>query len=459
LGHARARIAETLGEIRALRGEIDEWRTQWDVFDALGAHLTQLDLLTRVLFGLLEEISSRTRSIPASSSPGLVYEACRREDRNLLHARRLWRWYADKLDQRSGPAGSSRVRALRAADELTWSCWKTSLTSLGVANSALPAAPIPYLAPQFAASATPRTDPPPDLRPGKKDDLLIRHVEKLPIPVIALPPACERRPWWLILAAHEASHHVQFESPGLQARTQEAVTDALGDDAEEWLPWCRELFADAGAILLTGPAALWAIEELEMRDAPGLLIAPSGSYPPPLVRLAVAHRVADQAGLPARVANNAERPGDPEAVKQAVTADDRARRLLASVPRVAGALLSLTAETGGKLRSLASTTVRGYDDGVIADWGVQLLGLSEPVPEQGLATARFCAAGSVTGWELVAAMRGEEAMDDAAQRLAARVLAVLPDCREPGTRAAARAPDAAALTREILADLDAEAGP
>ena len=414
----------------------------------MGAHLTQLDLLTRVLFGLLEAISSRALAIPALSSPGLVYEACRREDRNLLHARRLWRWYADKLDQRSGSPDSPRARTLRAADELTWSCWKTALTSLGVAKGDLPAAPIPYLAPQFAASATPRTDPPPDLRPGRKDDLLIRHVEKLPIPVIALPPACERRPWWLILAAHEASHHVQFESPGLQARTQEAVTDALGDDAGDWLPWCRELFADTAAVLLTGPATLWAIEELEMRDAPGLLVAPSGSYPPPLVRLAVARAVADQAGLPARVPNNAD----------GVTADGKARRLLASVPRVAGALLNLRAETDGKLRSLASTTLRGYDDGLIAGWEDQLLGLSEPVPEQGLAAARFCAAGSVAAWELVTAMDSEDAMDKSAQRLAARVLAVLPDCREPGTRAAAVAPDAVALTRDILADLDAEAG-
>jgi hypothetical protein len=457
LGHAQARKAETLGEIRALRGEIDEWRVQWDVFDAMGAHLTQLDLLTSVLFGLLDEISSRTHAIPASS-PGLVYEACRREDRNLLHARRLWRWYADKLDQRSSPPDSPRTRTLRAADELTWSCWKTALTSLGVAKSDLPAAPIPYLAPQFAASATPRTDPPPDLRPGKRDDLLIRHVEKLPIPVIALPPACERRPWWLILAAHEASHHVQFESPGLQARTQEAVTDALGDDAEDWLPWCRELFADAGAVLLTGPAALWAIAELEMRDAPGLLISPSGSYPPPLVRLAVARAVADQAGLPARAPGNAERPWGSASVRQAVQADSRAGRLLASVPRVAGALLNLTAETGGKLRSLASTTVRGYDDGVIAGWEDQLLGLSEPILEQGLPAARFCAAGSVAAWELVTETGSEDAAEDAAQRLAARVLAVLPDCREPGTRAAAAAPDAVALTRDILADLDAEAG-
>jgi hypothetical protein len=449
LGHGRARTAETLGEIHALRCEVEKWRIQWDVFDAMGAHLTHLDLLNNVLSGLLDEISTRAHAISASPSTGLIYEACRREDRNLLHARRLWRWYADKLDQRSGPAASSQVRTLRAADELTWSCWKTALTSLGVAKSDLPAAPIPYLAPQFSASATPRTDPPPDLRPGKKDDLLIKHVEKLPIPVIALPPACERRPWWLILAAHEAGHHVQFELPGMEERSQDALTDALGDDAEDWLHWCRELFADACAVLLTGPAALWAIAELEMRDASGLLIAPSDSYPPPLVRLHVARAVASQVGLPVQA--QVFDPG-----QQGVPMDERIRQLLISAPRVADALLGVTAQSGRSLRSLADMTVRGYDDRIVASWRKELLGQGDPVAEQGLDAARFCAAGSVAAWESVSEASSTDLVEDAAHRLAARVLGVLPDCREPGVRAAARVPDATTITREILEDLDSD---
>jgi hypothetical protein len=212
--------------MRALREEIEEWRCQWDVNDALGAHLTQLDLLTGVALGLVDEIAGQAAAIDPAAEAGSVYDACRRADLRLLHTRRLWRWYADKLDQRAGPAGSQAVRALRAADELTWSCWKTALAGLrGDAGLALPAAPIPYLAPQFAASATPRTDPPPDLRPGA-DDLLRRHIERLPVPVIGLPPACARRPWWLIVAAHEASHHVQFEISGLEEATQDAVVAA-----------------------------------------------------------------------------------------------------------------------------------------------------------------------------------------------------------------------------------------
>jgi len=47
-------------------------------------------------------------------------------------------------------------------------------------------------------------------------------------------------------------------------------------------------------------------------------------------------------------------------------------------------------------------------------------------------------------------------LDRAASRLAGRVLGLLPECREPGTRAAGPVPDASALARQFLADLDAE---
>ncbi len=481
MSYAQARLAESLGEIRALSVEIDKWRSLWDVNDALGAHLTQLDLLVGVIQGLVDEIASGTAAIDPGNDTGTVYEACRRADRQLLHARRLWRWYADKLDQRAGgPDAGPGVRALRAADELTWSCWKTALTAFGgLSAAALPAAPISYLAPQFSAFATPRTDPPPDLRPGA-DELLRRHIELLPVPVIGLPPACARRPWWLIIAAHEASHHVQFELPGLEDRTQDAVVAAAraasGDAelAEDWRPWCRELFADACAVLLVGPAALWAIAELEMRPAAGLRRSPSGSYPPPLVRLAVARHVAVQGGFPtgSQVFSDdlpapptlAGTPAGLRPLAGAADAPDRARRLLGAAPAVASALLGLEAGAGRGLRVLGTVAARAYGDGTIAGWRKELLGDGEPVGEQTLDAARIVAAAAVEAWQragaagLAAPGPAGDAWASAATRLAGRVLAVLPECSEPGTRAAGGVPDPAGLAGQILADLDAKAG-
>jgi hypothetical protein len=440
----RLRISESLGEARALRGEVVAWRDRWDTIDAMGGHLTQLDLLTTVVLDLVDEITRRIDAIDPAIGTGSVYEECRNSDRRLLHARRLWRWYADKLDQRAGSPDDTVVLTLLAADEVVWSCWKTAFTALG---GPLPAAPIPYLAPQFSASATPRTSPPPDLRPGL-DDLLRRHIEQLPVAAIGLPPVCSRRPWWIILCAHEASHHVQFELPGLEDFTQEQVVAAAygaGDDvelAEAWRPWCRELFADACSVLLTGPAAIWAVGELEMRTSPGLRKSASESYPPPLVRLAVLQALAAQAGIPA---------GDRAFPRQATGSggdDERLHGLLTAVPAVASALLGLTSSTGRPLRSLACPTADAYRDGRIAGWRAELLGTDEPVPVRTLEAARFWASAGVGAWELF-----DGADEGFGERLSGRMLGVLPQCREPGVRAATSAPAAADVTRQIVADL------
>jgi hypothetical protein len=106
--------------------------------------------------------------------------------------------------------------------------------------------------------------------------------------MIALPPVCQRRPWWLVIAAHEVGHHVQWGLPGAGERADKAITATVGDSlAARWLGWREELFADACAVLLTGPAVIWAITELETRPAPAL---GTRRYPPTLVRLAMARR-------------------------------------------------------------------------------------------------------------------------------------------------------------------------
>jgi hypothetical protein len=436
------RIEESTGEALALRHEVIAWRSGWDTVDAVGGHLTHLDLLCTVVLGLVEEIARHARAIDPAAETGSVYEECRREDVRLLHARRLWRWYADKLDQRAGAPDGSTTQTLLAADEVVWSCWKTAFTGLG---APVPPAPIPYLATQYSATATPRADPPPELRPGL-DDLLRKHIEELPIAAIGLPPVCCRRPWWIVLGAHEASHHVQFECAGLEQLTQERVVAAAyaaADDtvlAEEWLPWCRELFADACSVLLVGPAAIWAVAELETRARAGLRRSPSGSYPPPLVRLAVLSAVADQAGMPAgtRVAADLSGPD----------ADDRLRQLLLVVPGIAAALLGLESESGRALRSLAGPTARAYAAfGSVAGWRSELLGPDQPIPRQKLDAARFCVAAGVGAWERFG---GQEGLTE---RLADRLRALLPLCGEPGVRAGGAAHDADGVLRRIVGDL------
>ena len=71
---SRLRIDETLGEAIALHGEVDAWRSGWDTVDAIGGHLTHLDLLAEVLLGLVDEIARRTAAIDPASGTGAVYE-------------------------------------------------------------------------------------------------------------------------------------------------------------------------------------------------------------------------------------------------------------------------------------------------------------------------------------------------------------------------------------------------
>jgi hypothetical protein len=431
VSRAQARIAESLGEMRALADEITAWHSRWDDFDTLGAHHTQLDTLADVALDLVAAIIAATQAIDPGSATEVVYFACRREDQRLLHVRRLWRWYADKLDQRAGPPGDPAVKALRAADELIWSCWKTAFQWLGTEP---PGSPVPYLAPQFSAFATPRTAPPPDLRPGR-DDLLIRHIQRLPLPVIGLPPICQRRPWWLVIAVHEASHHVQFEA-GLEDATQDAVVGVAG---EEWRLWCRELFADACAVLLAGPAAIWAITELEAANAPGK--SPSASYPPPEIRLAVAYRVAEKVRFPII----SERPRSPHPTEPHIA------NLMGCVPGVADALLNLRLQGGKALGTLAETTTEAYRNGTIKAWQEALRASDVPFPVTTLEAARLCTAGSIAAWQEIADM-GQPAIG----HLASQVLSVLPYCAEPGRRAAGAGVDARTLAAGLAADLYAE---
>ena len=62
---------------------------------------------------------------------------------------------------------------------------------------------------------------------------------------------------------------------------------AVGEEQENWAAWSREMYADAFAATFAGAATRDAVEELELRDGRGALISPAGTYPPPVVRLAV----------------------------------------------------------------------------------------------------------------------------------------------------------------------------
>jgi hypothetical protein len=432
---ASIRKAESLAELNVLREDIATWQDYWEDSRAVRAHRTQLTLLTDVLDAVITDIEEWARNeFDLAADAGQAYAACGKADKLTLHARRLWRWYADKIDQLRDEPTNPEERTVRAADELIWSCWKTAWTHLRTGEP--PAAPIPYLEAEFAASATPRDRLPQGIRPGDADEPLKKHIALLPIPVIALPSACTRRPWWLIVAAHETGHLVQDQLTLVQDTVVDLERNA-GDDAGLWGTWGQELFADAFSVLLAGPAAIWAIAELEMRADINYLPAGVSLYPPPLVRVEVANEVARQVGI------TGYDPGFPPTPH-----DDQIARLIAHAPSVASALLGLLGSAGQAPNALGTQTADAFKPGgSIAIWRDNLLSNETPLTERSLSAARFCACAGVAAWQGIArdvAARqrlmgtdlGEPELLAEADRLAERVLLALPDCREPTTRAA-----------------------
>ena len=131
--------------------------------------------------------------------------------------------------------------------------------------------------------------------------------------------------------------------------------------------------------------------------------------------------------------------------------DESLRGLLDCVPAVAATLLGLRSAAGRPLRAVGKPTAAAYAaGGSVSGWEAELLGADDPIPRQTLDAARFCAAAGVRSWQRLADVDGREAAID---RLAGRLRAVLPLCREPGTRAGVAAGEPAEVTRRFVADL------
>jgi hypothetical protein len=99
MGNVRAWVTESLDELRALDAEIAAWHVRWDASYAIGKHRTQLDLLAGLTRSLIDILIGGTSKIEMTGTPG---RCTRKADDRLLYERKLWRYYADKFDQRAG---------------------------------------------------------------------------------------------------------------------------------------------------------------------------------------------------------------------------------------------------------------------------------------------------------------------------------------------------------------------
>ncbi|MCW2140045.1 hypothetical protein BXY51_004609 [Actinoplanes cyaneus] len=444
----RIRLDDSLGELDGLRNEILTWVSatrRHDADDRHGDHLQAIEeVTTAALLGVREWLLDQT----TGRAQGEVYTECRRADLRVVRIRRFWRWYADRLDQY---ARSPHAGTLAAADEIVRSSWHEVFTAAGGAD--VPPVPLTAVADVDVPTALARAEVPWELK-APADEMVATWTARMPIATITLPVAVLTRPWWLILAVHEAGHHVHAELfragdavDSLVTAAEQAV-DRAGAGREErtrWARWSAELFADAFAVVLAGSAPAWSVAELELADDDTLLApGPStGRYPPPLVRWLLADAVASRLGV-----------ADPVTGTRARLLDrhPRARDLVSLGTGVAEALLDLPLGTTC-LRRIGLATA-GWQQTALS-WRQALLARAEPLPRRRPESARLCAAGGTLAWFVLAADPEGPAPDRIAT-VNRRMLELVPRCGPTRVRTSAPAAIAkgiAAAAESVLADL------
>ena len=441
----QVRIEQSCRRLDRLRAAAEEWIGQWREEDAKGQYATQLDLLRMAVVDPLAELRTIASGLSTVRETGRVYAACRTSDTRAELVRRVFTYYQDKLDQRHD---SSLGPVLRAADEVVWSCWAEPFRNAIHRNPAMTMrpAPLPYIESQYSPAAVPRDDPPAGLAAERDDPVLIAYLERLPIPLIALPAVCADDPWWLAYVGHEVGHHLQHDLAddwslvkAFGSLTEAASRAADEADPARWRTWSAEIFADICSVHTMGPAAVYGIVQLELDDSDKMLRG-KPKYPPPLVRLGIMAAVAGRLGL------------------EVTAALEPAGLDIASLPQAAviaaltDAALADPLSGRGPFRNLL-----GWDSAAFAPrgtiWSLRE-GLRNRIPlrvRPGITTARLLTSAAVAAWEEVAGIADPRQREDSRSELAGRFLPAVADGREEGTRAAGR--QAAPGTANLSADL------
>lgn len=454
----RARIEESLAETDRLTAEVDAWIAKRHEADLNQQYKTQLTTLHTQLGGALQLVRTKLSAVDPTTNTGAVYSACRDNDYRRAFIHRMYYYYRTKFDQRDGPLRD----LLRAADEVVWSCYSEAFANAGVAVGPTPLA---YVEPRFSPVATPRVDPPPDLD-NTADRLLIGALQGLPIPLISLPPTCVKHPWWLIHLAHEAGHHVQYDLGNrrliaeFESAVRAAALAANNDDAEadRWARWAIELFADCFALLVAGPWTAWSIAELESSVEPELL-EDRDLYPPRLVRMGFLRAVTPTAAE--RI--DAHTLAVADALADVAVPDNIMGRQLtttfATALSVATGITEVPLGDHGSLCDLSGWNVNYFKTGgEVATWRGRYAAGNEPLPQDRRESARLALAGAVAAWAAIAGIVDDGERSEKRERLAGRVLALIPECHHAGVRSATTSVPAAQL-EESLAGILTENDP
>jgi len=435
---ASLRREQTSGELRRLRDEIGKWSARRTHADAVRQHVTQLTSLEATLSEALTRIDTLANDYGAGDLRG-TYDYFRELDRQVTLVRRVWRWFADKYDQRDVEA---MAPLLRAADEVAWSVHAQAHRASGAAR--LSPAPLPFIDEIDTPEAIPRDEPARELRPDKFDDVLAATLARLPVPVIGLPAVALAEPWRLILISHEVGHHLQYDLASnrqLIATVGVAVQDAAGggEAGRRFRAWSQELFADLVGLAATGPGLITGLLTYELGADAHVLDRGRGRYPAPAVRFALLAEMCQMLHLRPEVdlagvdvaGWTAERDDDPLATQRTAARGD-----IDLVAKVAKALVELDLDGRGTLSELLELDPAAFGpQGTVAHMAESLREGNGP-DQAGLDVVRQLTAASITAWRKVQSVTDDDQREKHEKQLATRIVERLVASREPGTRAA-----------------------
>jgi len=439
--YAELRIEQTAAGIDRLRRELCDWARHRLARDVAGQYRTQLTSVRDTFSAALRRIGVVCDQVAV----GEAFERCRAVDRQVALVRRLWRWYADKFDQRDDPASA---RLLAAADEVVWSVHAQVYRSAQIAP--LPPAPLPFLDAVTAPEAIVRDDPPPRLRPDSFDDHLKLLLSRLPVPAVALSEAARAEPWTLVLLGHEVGHHLMYDLQprfGLVAAVRSRVAAAATVGGERWGRWSGELFADLAGLVTMGPAVLAALLPYELGADAWLLGDRRDSYPPPAVRIAMLAALGSRLGLDCRRELAGHDPASWAAGRDDDTYPAERAGVRADLAQIAGVADVLAdtfvtpdgAEPKATLADLAMFRAAEFGRyGRVEARADQLLA-DDGSADQGLTAVRELASAAMVAWLRLSRSAAPDRRKQASA-LAGVVVDRLTAAREPGVRAAA-APD------------------
>jgi hypothetical protein len=422
------RVEASLHRLGCLRAEIFDWTQRRQKLDKRKQFVTQLASLQATLDSALERLAAKASGF-APRSAAEAYDLCREFDNRLLIVRRLWRWFADKFDQRDV---TQLAKTLSAADEVVWSIHAGIMRA--VHDGEVPApAPLPYLDEVGAPEAIPRDIPPHDLRLTDYDEALALILARLPIPVIGLGADIREAPWELALLGHEVGHHLQYDllpdQQLVESVGQTVATAAGGGEAgAQWRWWSRELFADLSGLITIGPSSLTALLPLEYGAERHMFDRERGRYPAPVVRLAVIAAMAGKLGL-----DVADAMRGTDAVRLGASALIRAD--LDQAPDVAAALVDCRVIGDDTLATLSGFSAREFaPEGAI--WGrADQLMRNDGVVETGIRAARRLASAGVVAWQQLITIADRTERDRRLAMLSAALVDSIIDSAEETTRA------------------------